>query len=656
MKNHIKNYLISASVDFLLLNAAIITMHIMKQRTIEASPLYFKLFLIFYLVWLGVSVITKKFNGIKGKLFYDGLALIVKSNIFIVYLIAFSVVGFHMIALSRIQTFGTCFLFFLLEVAAFSVCYQVSGKKTDGIRIERSKPFATPVNRSYQLIVIDGLLVMISFMVMNYFKRASFSIPEMYEQVILIIYGLWLPTSIITKKCDRNNFTDFYNAYTPCVKAFLIMSATLAVMIFAFRLFYFSRLQVFGTLVIMLGFEMVVYYLYYAYRKFGKVTGDIESIEKVKEKIQSQAEKRSLEHEDIRGPVDNPVDEKLKNALEFFSPKLYDFIGRNINLKLVNRDETALLSTDELINVRILDSNQHKLIVNLTKLNDVRWFNQYFLEAYSKLKVGGYLIGQVHTIRTHRQYYLGKYHRYIVDIFYAINFIWCRVFPKLPFLQKIYFALTRGKNRMVSRAEVFGRLYFCGFEVIADKEMENRLYYIAQKAKTPSTNKNPSYGPIVKLKRYSQNGDFILVYKFRTMHPYSEFLQDYVFENSNLAKGGKFHNDFRVTTWGRFMRKTWLDELPMLYNWLKGDVKFLGVRPLSEQYFNLYTDELKALRKKVKPGLVPPFYADLPGTLDEIIESETRYIKSYLKAPFRTQISYFWKSCVNIVFRRARSR
>jgi hypothetical protein len=45
------------------------------------------------------------------------------------------------------------------------------------------------------------------------------------------------------------------------------------------------------------------------------------------------------------------------------------------------------------------------------------------------------------------------------------------------------------------------------------------------------------------------------------MHPYSEYLQEYIYENNKLQQGGKFNNDFCVTTLGRIMRKTWIDEL-----------------------------------------------------------------------------------------------
>ncbi len=152
-----------------------------------------------------------------------------------------------------------------------------------------------------------------------------------------------------------------------------------------------------------------------------------------------------------------------------------------------------------------------------------------------------------------------------------------------------------------------------------------------------------------------KNGTIIGVYKMRTMHPYAEYLQPYIYKLNRLQENGKFNNDFRISTIGRIMRKLWIDELPMLINWVKGDLKLVGVRPLSQHYFKLYDPVLQTKRIKVKPGLIPPFYADMPKTLEEIMESENRYIDAYLKRSYRTDWSYFWKAFHNIVFCSARS-
>ena len=139
------------------------------------------------------------------------------------------------------------------------------------------------------------------------------------------------------------------------------------------------------------------------------------------------------------------------------------------------------------------------------------------------------------------------------------------------------------------------------------------------------------------------------------MHPYAEYLQDYVYTHNELQDGGKFRNDFRVSTLGRLMRKFWIDELPMIYNLVKGDLKLVGVRPLSKQYYSLYSKELREKRIKYKPGLIPPFYADLPKTLKEIMASELKYLEEYEKHPFIADTKYFWKAVFNIVFHKARS-
>jgi lipopolysaccharide/colanic/teichoic acid biosynthesis glycosyltransferase len=157
------------------------------------------------------------------------------------------------------------------------------------------------------------------------------------------------------------------------------------------------------------------------------------------------------------------------------------------------------------------------------------------------------------------------------------------------------------------------------------------------------------------MKRLGKNNKLITVYKIRTMHPYAEYLQSYVFENNNLRDGGKFKDDYRITSWGKLFRKLWIDELPMAINFFKGEIKLVGVRPLSQHYLSLYSEELKQKRLLIKPGLIPPFYADLPVSLEDIMASESTYIDRYLSSPFKTDISYLMKSLKNILLKNVRS-
>jgi lipopolysaccharide/colanic/teichoic acid biosynthesis glycosyltransferase len=251
---------------------------------------------------------------------------------------------------------------------------------------------------------------------------------------------------------------------------------------------------------------------------------------------------------------------------------------------------------------------------------------------------------------------LSKYPWGVKYLIYSGDFIINRVFPKLPVTKKIYFFLTHGHNRVLSKAETYGRLYSCGFEIVEEAFIGDRLFFVVRKIKEPAFDYHPTYGPVIHLKRLGKNGKIISVYKLRTMHAYSEYLQGYIYERNKLQPGGKFKDDFRVTTLGRIFRMLWIDELPMLINLIKGDLKIVGVRPLSQHYFDLYTNELKEKRIKYKPGLIPPFYADLPETLQEIMDSEMRYLLSYEKNPFQTDFRYFRKAMWNILFRHARSK
>jgi lipopolysaccharide/colanic/teichoic acid biosynthesis glycosyltransferase len=229
------------------------------------------------------------------------------------------------------------------------------------------------------------------------------------------------------------------------------------------------------------------------------------------------------------------------------------------------------------------------------------------------------------------------------------------VTPNLPLLRKVYYAFSSGKKRAISFPEALGRLYYCGFEICNYETSENFIYFVAKKITEPAAKGNPLYGPLIKLKRVGKGGKIINVYKLRTMHPYSEFIQKYVYEKNQLAEGGKIKRDFRVTSWGKYFRKYWLDEWPMLINLMRGDLKIVGVRPISAHYLSLYSEELRQLRHKFKPGILPPFYYDLPKTLDEIIGSEIRYLMAYSRNPVKTDIKYFFRIIGNILLKKARS-
>jgi lipopolysaccharide/colanic/teichoic acid biosynthesis glycosyltransferase len=157
------------------------------------------------------------------------------------------------------------------------------------------------------------------------------------------------------------------------------------------------------------------------------------------------------------------------------------------------------------------------------------------------------------------------------------------------------------------------------------------------------------------MRRTGKNGKPIYVYKMRTMHPYSEYLQGYITELFGYGEKGKVKNDFRVTAWGRFLRRLWLDEAPQLLNLLKGDLGLVGVRPLSDRFLQNYPEWLQEERKKYKPGCFPPYVAYRTQQVDQYMDSEIRYLNEKKKHPFWTDVKILFVGIFNIVTNRIRS-
>lgn len=324
----------------------------------------------------------------------------------------------------------------------------------------------------------------------------------------------------------------------------------------------------------------------------------------------------------------------------------------NLNSRLTK----IVCDRDRFSFLQILDY-QYTTIVDMTLLNDAKGINKRFCLVNQKLPDNGRYVCCYRPQEYIKHKILARYPEGINWIVYSFYFLRKRIIPRLMLTSRLYYDLTKGRKRMLSKTEVLGRLYYCGFEVDEIVPMGHIEYIFAHRKSQPYPQEQIKlYGPLIKLPRVCKNKEIRYFYKMRTMHPYAEYIQKYVYDMYGTTDGDKAVNDFRITTWGRFMRKYWMDELPMILNILKGDMKLVGVRPLSKTKFDTYPEWLQDLRTKAKPGLVPPFYVDMPQTQEEMFDSEARYLRAYLEHPIRTDWSYFWKAFYQIVFKHARSK
>ncbi len=510
--------------------------------------------------------------------------------------------------------------------------------------------------RKNSLIWFDLLLLGLSYVLIALMKpstRSYFS--EKYMIGLGIMAAIWFITSAIFRKFRPNKPpSDSVSLYIFFVN--LLIFGIIAIVMYGARKFEYSRFVVFGTIAMATLLEIVTNKVHRLVIQNGNGAILVEKRKKKKKKNNPMTVEAALKqtvHEVRIRDISLSATQLKEDISEECGEAAYNFISKNIDLL---DPRNLVIATTTRFNILYQRENYLKGVVNLKKINDIRYLNKFFEAVNLKLPNGGRFVGCAETKNMRKERILKKYPPVLNWIYYFFDYIIKRIFPKFNLTKRIYFLLTRGENRVLTRAEILGRLYSCGFHIEQKAFVNGRFFYVAKKVGEPVYDMTPTYGVLVKLRRMGQDGKMIRVYKMRTMHPFSEYLQDYVYNKHNLGEGGKFNNDFRVSTAGKIMRALWIDELPMLVNWLRGDLKLVGVRPLTEQYFKLYSKEHQQRRIRYKPGLIPPFYTDLPKTLEEIEASEKRYLDAYDIHPFFTNWRYFWRAIYNIIFKKARSK
>lgn len=160
---------------------------------------------------------------------------------------------------------------------------------------------------------------------------------------------------------------------------------------------------------------------------------------------------------------------------------------------------------------------------------------------------------------------------------------------------------------------------------------------------------SPGGSPIFVQQRIGRNGKKFNFYKFRSMVPNADDMLDELLEQNEMdGPAFKMKDDPRITRVGKFLRRTSLDELPQLFNILRGDMSFVGPRPPLPREVEQYTDYQRQ-RLSVTPGLtcywqIQPERNSL--SFDEWLALDLRYIQ---ERSFGLDLKIIFKT-VGVVF------
>ena len=160
---------------------------------------------------------------------------------------------------------------------------------------------------------------------------------------------------------------------------------------------------------------------------------------------------------------------------------------------------------------------------------------------------------------------------------------------------------------------------------------------------------SPGASPIFAQERVGRDGKHFMFLKFRTMIPNAESqLSELLAQNEMDGPVFKIKNDPRITRVGKFLRKTSIDELPQLFNILKGDMSIVGPRPALPREVEQYS-EYELQRLYVTPGLTC-FWQIQPNRNDlsfaEWMELDLKYVQ---ERSFKTDWKIIFKT-VGAVF------
>ena len=261
---------------------------------------------------------------------------------------------------------------------------------------------------------------------------------ERYGPIIGIYFLVHFFTSLLYRKYETDTYYPRMQLYTLYFRTWMISTGFLLLFIYVFQYAYLSRLVILTNIFGLFLTEGILMHLYLLIRSSDESIDELPATATFVMPDTTQIDEALAK----KIPEIDPetLTELGEESLYFLSETMDKFPGK-----------TMIFNTTTIFNINSRSGEGYTKIVNLHRLNDVRYINKFLEAINQKLPMGGWMAVCAETKNQRKERILNKYPPLLNYIYYAADFFVKRVLPKIPVAKKLYFFLTRGLNRVISR-------------------------------------------------------------------------------------------------------------------------------------------------------------------------------------------------------------
>ena len=467
------------------------------------KDVYLLLLIILLSYWFTLSIYYNKYSLIFKSPFRSIVKSILWSTALTLFFVTCTVALTELGDASRLFILEMILIPMIVEILLVSLLRKILLSKNTVPEYEESvidTQSITDTNAKWVFIGASSLIII--YFMMIFIKSGEFYLYPWSERILLILFASWLFSLLLTRKYSMTKTNIVFYQISPFIKSGIVMLIIATMLYFFFRIEFLSRFLLFSTIIIYTIFETLSFFIYFISNR-GDGNSNSDSL------LSNYNNTWNIDDFDFdTDSAQYLSDEEISirsifNQISSMEDKnqIIDFLENNLTDIIINFYSSYMISTTTIENIEFLRNNSKNLLINLHKLNDVRHLNQYLITSHLKLITDGILVGYLLPIDTTYSRLRKQMPKLMFTLFYPIHFLFFRIIPKLPKIDRLYFFITQGKNRTISQAEMYGRLNFCGFNIVNDIVINEKLFFIAKKVKTVSNITNPSYHPIVKLTR-----------------------------------------------------------------------------------------------------------------------------------------------------------